>query len=111
MLAEALESEVQDYLDAARGERDQYGHALVVCNGHANEREVPCRAGAVEVKVPRLSSDGVGEGRSRVHKRRVGRKNRGEGRPITHGPRFTRFDDTSSERMFKTHVSITQENR
>lgn len=30
MLAEALEAEVQDYLEAARGERDEPGRALVV---------------------------------------------------------------------------------
>ncbi len=38
MLAEALEAEVQDYLQAARGQRDEQGHALVVRNGHARER-------------------------------------------------------------------------
>jgi hypothetical protein len=30
MLAEALEAEVREYLDAARAERDEQGHALVV---------------------------------------------------------------------------------
>jgi transposase-like protein len=58
MLAEALEAEVQDYLDAARGERDEQGCALVVRNGYAkgpNEREVVCGAGAVEVKAPRVN--------------------------------------------------------
>ena len=32
MLAQALEAEVQDYLQAAKGERDGHGHALVVRN-------------------------------------------------------------------------------
>jgi putative transposase len=39
MLAEALEAEVEDYLQAAEGERDEHGHALVVRNGYARERE------------------------------------------------------------------------
>jgi putative transposase len=55
MLAEALEAEVQDYLEAARGQRDERGHALVVRNGHANEREVLCGAGSVEVRAPRVN--------------------------------------------------------
>ena len=33
MLAEALEAEVEAYLEAATGERDENGHALVVRNG------------------------------------------------------------------------------
>lgn len=55
MLAEALEAEVRDYIEAARGQRDENGHALVVRNGHANEREVVCGAGSVEVKAPRVN--------------------------------------------------------
>jgi putative transposase len=55
MLAEALEAEVQDYLDAARGERDEQGHALMVRNGHANEREILLGAGSVTLKAPRVN--------------------------------------------------------
>ncbi len=55
MLAEALEAEVQDYLEAARGERDEQGRALVVRNGYAREREVLLGAGAVEVRTPRVN--------------------------------------------------------
>jgi len=40
MLAQALEAEVQDYLQAAKGERDGHGHDLVLRNGYATEREV-----------------------------------------------------------------------
>ncbi len=65
MLAEALEAEVQDYLQAARGERDEQGHALVVRNGHAREREVLCGAGAVEVKAPRVNDQRVDENGNR----------------------------------------------
>jgi putative transposase len=61
MLAEALEAEVQDYLEAARGERDEHGHALVVRNGYAKEREVLLGAGAVEVKAPRVNDRRVDE--------------------------------------------------
>jgi putative transposase len=59
MLAEALEVEVADYLQAARGERDEQGHALVVRNGHANEREVLLGAGSVALKAPRVNDKRV----------------------------------------------------
>jgi transposase-like protein len=55
MLAEALEAEVEFYIEAARGERDERGHALVTRNGYAKEREILCGAGAVEVKAPRVN--------------------------------------------------------
>jgi transposase-like protein len=65
MLAEALEAEVQDYLQAARGQRDERGHALVVRNGHANEREVLCGAGSVSLKAPRVNDKRVDENGNR----------------------------------------------
>ena len=40
MLAEALEAEVRDYIEAAREQHDEQGRALVVRNGYATEREV-----------------------------------------------------------------------
>jgi putative transposase len=55
MLAEALEAEVEAYIEAATGERDENGHALVVRNGRAREREVLLGAGAVEVRAPRVN--------------------------------------------------------
>ena len=61
MLAQALEAEVQDYLQAAKGERDGHGHALVVRNGYAREREVLCGAGSVEVRAPRVNDKRVEE--------------------------------------------------
>ncbi len=61
MLAQALEAEVHDYIEAARGQRDERGYALVVRNGHANEREVLLGAGAVEVKAPRVNDKRVDE--------------------------------------------------
>jgi len=47
MLAEALEAEVEAYVQAARDERDERGHALVVRTGYANEREILLGAGSV----------------------------------------------------------------
>lgn len=61
MLAQALEAEVQDYLDAAKGQRDEQGHALVVRNGHAPQREVLCGAGSVALKAPRVNDKRVDE--------------------------------------------------
>lgn len=61
MLAEALEAEVADYLDAAKGRRDERGRALVVRNGYARERKVLLGAGAVEVRAPRVNDRRVDE--------------------------------------------------
>ena len=61
MLAEALEAEVQDYLEAARDQRDGRGHALVVRNGHSREREILLGAGAVAVRAPRVNDRRVDE--------------------------------------------------
>jgi putative transposase len=54
MLAAALEAEVDDYLAAHAGERDEAGRRLVVRNGHAREREVTTAAGAIPVRAPRV---------------------------------------------------------
>lgn len=59
MLAQALEAEVETYLETARGERDEQGRALVVRNGHARSREVVCGAGAIEVRAPRVNDKRV----------------------------------------------------
>jgi putative transposase len=61
MLAEALEAEVQAYIEAARDHRDEQGRALVVRNGYAREREVLLGAGAVEVRAPRVNDRRVDE--------------------------------------------------
>jgi transposase-like protein len=65
MLAEALEAEVQDYIEAARGQQDEQGRALVVRNGHAREREVLCGAGSVSLKAPRVNDKRVDENGNR----------------------------------------------
>jgi putative transposase len=61
MLAEALEAEVEAYLEALRGERDDEGHALVVRNGYAREREVLLGVGTVEVRAPTVNDRRVDE--------------------------------------------------
>jgi putative transposase len=55
MLAEALEAEVEAYIEAAKDQRDEDGRALVVRNGHAREREILLGAGKVELKAPRIN--------------------------------------------------------
>jgi len=54
MLAAALEAEVDAYLAAHAGERDERGRRLVVRNGHARQRQVTTVAGAVAVRAPRV---------------------------------------------------------
>ena len=61
MLAQALEAEVNVYIEAASDQRDERDHALVVRNGHAREREILCGAGAVEVRAPRVNDRRVDE--------------------------------------------------
>jgi putative transposase len=54
MLAAALEAEVDAYLAAFAGERDEHGRRLVVRNGHARQREILTAAGAIQVQAPRV---------------------------------------------------------
>jgi putative transposase len=61
MLAQALQVEVEAYLKAAEGERDEHGHALTVRNGYHNARQVLCGAGSVEVRAPRVNDRRVDE--------------------------------------------------
>jgi transposase-like protein len=61
MLAEALEAEVEAYIEATRAECDEQGRALVVRNGYAREREVLLGAGTVEVRAPRVNDRRVDE--------------------------------------------------
>ncbi|HZC19541.1 MAG TPA: IS256 family transposase, partial [Rubrobacteraceae bacterium] len=61
MLAQALRAEVDAYLKAAQGERDEHGHALVVRNGYHNERQLLCGAGVLEVRAPRINDRRVDE--------------------------------------------------
>ena len=55
MLAEALQAEVDAYIAAFTGERDERGRRLVVRNGSHQPREVLTSAGAVQVVAPRVN--------------------------------------------------------
>lgn len=61
MLMKALEAEVASYVEAASGERDEDGHALVVRNGKSRTRKVTLGAGTVEVRAPRVNDRRVDE--------------------------------------------------
>jgi putative transposase len=61
MLAQALHAEVDAYLKAAEGERDEQGRALVVKNGYARSRQIACGAGTIEVRAPRVNDKRVDE--------------------------------------------------
>jgi transposase-like protein len=64
MLKEALEVEVEAYLERHREARDEQGHALVVRNGHGRERKVTVGSGTLPVRAPRVDDRRVdGEGR------------------------------------------------
>jgi transposase-like protein len=68
MLAEALQAEVDAYIAAFAGERDENGRRLVVRNGYHQGREVLTSAGAVQVTAPRVNdkrTDPVTGGRQR----------------------------------------------
>jgi transposase-like protein len=54
MLIEALKAEADDYVERHRGERDEYGRALVVRNGQAQGRKLTLGTGTVELKAPRV---------------------------------------------------------
>jgi len=59
MLAVALEVEVDDHLNALRGELDEHGRRLVVRNGHARPRTITTAAGAVPIRGPRVNDKRV----------------------------------------------------
>jgi transposase-like protein len=59
MLAEALQAEVDAYISAFVGERDEHGRRLVVRNGYHEPREVLTSAGAVAVTAPRINDKRV----------------------------------------------------
>ena len=54
MIAEALELEVEEYIDKLRHLRDERGHALVVRNGKGRERTLTLGVGPVHLRAPRV---------------------------------------------------------
>ncbi|MBP2708703.1 IS256 family transposase [Microbispora sp. RL4-1S] len=61
MLAAALQAEVDAYINAFAGERDEVGRRLVVRNGSHTPREILTAAGAIEVKAPRVNDKRIDE--------------------------------------------------
>ena len=66
MLAAALEAEVDAYIAALAGERDERGQRLVVRNGHAEPRTITTAAGRIEVTAPRVNDNRVDDDRRAV---------------------------------------------
>ena len=54
MIAEALDLEVEEYIERLRHLRDENGHALVVRNGKGKSRTVSLGAGPVDLRAPRV---------------------------------------------------------
>ena len=54
MILAALELEVDQYVHELHQLRDELDHAMVVRNGHAQERTVCLGAGTIRVRAPRV---------------------------------------------------------
>lgn len=59
MLMEALLVEVDEYIEANRGEKDALGHRLVVRNGFGKPRSITLGCGTLEVRAPRVNDKRV----------------------------------------------------
>lgn len=66
ILQEALEAEIEEYIQAFRDRRDDAGKRLVVRNGYMPERTIQTGVGSVEVKQPRVNNRMVDESGARV---------------------------------------------
>lgn len=66
MLQEAIEAEVEEFLDRHSGRRDEQGRRLVVRNGRKPARQIVTGAGQLEVQQPRVR-DNSPEKERRVH--------------------------------------------
>jgi len=60
LLAEAVEAEVEAFVEAHRGFVDEAGHRRVVRNGHLPERSIQTGIGPVRVRQPRVRDRGNG---------------------------------------------------
>jgi transposase-like protein len=54
MIQQAIDLEVQEFLDSYADRRDDQGRRLVVRNGHLPERHVLVAAGPISVRQPRV---------------------------------------------------------
>jgi len=71
MLKDALEVEVQDYLDRHKEDRDERGHRLVRRNGYGKERRITTGAGELKVQVPRVNDQRLDEEGNRCRYRSI----------------------------------------
>jgi transposase-like protein len=67
LLAQAIESEVEAYVQAHMDLRDEQGQRLVVRNGHKDERQIQTGIGPVSVRQPRVNDRRVDEAGQRIH--------------------------------------------
>ena len=61
MLLAALESEVEQYIEAHADVRDSEGRRLVVRNGRGQPRTVTCGAGTMQVRARRVNDERVSD--------------------------------------------------
>jgi transposase-like protein len=66
-LAQAIEAEVESFLEQHRELRDEAGRARLVRNGYLPEREVQTGIGPVSVKAPRVHDRAVEGEKTRFH--------------------------------------------
>ena len=66
LLAEAIEAEVEAYIDAHKDQRDTKSHRLVVRNGHKDERAIQTGLGQVKVRQPRVNDRRMGANGERI---------------------------------------------
>jgi transposase-like protein len=57
MIPEAIQLEVEDYIEKCRVFRDERGRALVTRNGKARERSVTLGCGSIHVQMPRVRDE------------------------------------------------------
>ena len=60
-LQQAIEDEVDEYVNAHADDRDENGHRLVVRNGRKSPRTILSGVGPIEVKAPRVDDRRVDE--------------------------------------------------
>jgi len=61
ILAQALQLETDEYVNAFKEERDSRGHRLVVKNGKSKSRKITMGSGTVEVSAPRINDKRIGK--------------------------------------------------
>jgi putative transposase len=67
LLAETIEKEVAEYIQAHSHHRDDDGHQLVVRNGHLPARTIRTGVGPVEIQQPRVNDKRIDEDGQRMH--------------------------------------------